>query len=544
MNLPVIYSDDRKSLEGTSPIVILGPNGSGKTRYGLKIAVWNNSENIAALRNIALGKNVPMQALDQASSQLEQQKNQHKSQPWNIASEINNLFSKLMAEDSDSATRFRDSYLTVGGTPETTKLMVLRECWHDLFPGRTLHFGGYTPKVLSEYSHENGPSEYFAQTMSDGERVALYLAGRVLDAKAGIILIDEPEVHFHSRLAIQFWDKLESIRSDCRFVYITHDLTFAMSRDTQDYFIVRAGSIPELVNVGEGIPHDVTQEILSAASLSLFADRLVFCEGTESSYDQKLFRAFFNRRKDSVIPVGSCKEVVKCTTVFRNQAILSGVSAIGIVDRDYWPDEYLNSMPDGIEVLQVHEIESLYCKEGIFKEIAMHLGNSETRAAELYSNFLTVARLKFKDGLLYKQISERFRLRCRAQIDRTLSSLNVEGNESEVKTNHCSATSQENWNISPDKIFDEEKDTVIRALSGSSDEFIRVLPGKTYISDLANQLGFTKVAYADLIEKSLKSLKGDSLFNLGEKIRAILNEQFTANNGLHEDTSPGSSAAD
>ena len=339
MSIPVIYDENRNEIDGNNPLVILGPNGSGKTRYGLKVAGWNTAEIIAALRNIALGQNVAMHSLSHATRELENQKNQYKNSPWNISSEINILFSKLMIEDSASAITFRDNHKMSGVEPDVTKLMIIQKCWHELFPGRTLQFSGYTPKVKSTYSQDNSPAEYFAQSMSDGERVALYLAGRVLDAKAGVILIDEPEVHFHSRLAIQFWDKLESIRPDCRFVYITHDLHFAISRDTKNYFIVRPGIPPELVDVGEGIPSDITQEILSAASLSLFADRIIFCEGTESSYDQKLFRAYFNRRKDSVIPVGSCKEVVKCTTAFRNRTILSGVRAIGIVDRDYWPDE-------------------------------------------------------------------------------------------------------------------------------------------------------------------------------------------------------------
>ena len=40
------------------------------------------------------------------------------------------------------------------------------------------------------------PAEYSAWQMSDGEKAALYLAGRALGADEGaVILVDEPETH-------------------------------------------------------------------------------------------------------------------------------------------------------------------------------------------------------------------------------------------------------------------------------------------------------------------------------------------------------------
>ena len=165
MSIPVQYKNDGTQLEGTSPLIILGPNGSGKTRYGLQISQWNNGENIAALRNIALEKDIPMQALGQATQELQNQKNRRSSRPWQISSEINHLFSKLMAEDSAAAVAFRDNY-SQGAEPEITKLMKLQGSWHSLFPGREIRFGGYSPMVSSEQAAEG--SEYPAQSMSDG----------------------------------------------------------------------------------------------------------------------------------------------------------------------------------------------------------------------------------------------------------------------------------------------------------------------------------------------------------------------------------------
>ena len=520
MNRPLKYDSDGTVLEGSKPVVILGSNGSGKTRFGLQLAVWNNAETIAALRNIALEENIPMQSLAQAEQELTNHKNERRIRPWSISSEINNLFAKLMAEDSAAAIDFRERYRTGTIEPETTKLMRLQKSWQSLFPGRHINFKGYTPKVTSEYVA--GETAYPAQSMSDGERVALYLAGRVLDASPGIIVVDEPEVHFHSRLAIQFWDELERLRPDCRFVYITHDLTFSRSRDTDDYLIVRPGQEPELINTSAGIPSDVAEDILSAASFSIFADRLIFCEGTESSYDQKFLRAWFKGRKNAVIPVGSCREVIKCTAVFRESEILSGVTAIGLIDRDYWPDQFLGSLPDGVTPLPAHEIESLFCIEKLFMAVAMHLGRTEAEASTLYSEFCSESASRFREGLLLKQISERFRARCVDQVNRSLNGLNVEGSETDVRENHCSALSPENWNMVPASIFDEEKATIEGALAAPYQSLLKLLPGKVYLGILAGKLGLDKHAYVDLIVNALRAADNEPLHDLGIKIRAAL----------------------
>jgi hypothetical protein len=91
-----------------------------------------------------------MQSTSQAEQELTNQKRQRKKQPWNISSEINILFAKLMAEDSSAAVAFRDN-LQDGNPPAETKLMKLQNIWQTPFPGRHIDFKGYTPKVTSEY---------------------------------------------------------------------------------------------------------------------------------------------------------------------------------------------------------------------------------------------------------------------------------------------------------------------------------------------------------------------------------------------------------
>ncbi|MGK5093973.1 AAA family ATPase [Deltaproteobacteria bacterium TL4] len=468
-------------------------------------------------------QHIPMQSLGQAQQELQNHKQRHQNQPWQISSEINNLFAKLMAEDSAEAIEFRDHYAD-GRKPETTKLMCLQASWQSLFPGRYIAFQGYTPKVTSEYVA--GEMAYAAQSMSDGERVALYLAGRVLDAGPGIVLIDEPEVHFHSRLAIQFWDELERLRPDCRFIYITHDLPFARSRNADGYVIVRPGVEPQILSVDDCIPSDVIEEILAAASFSIYARRIIFCEGTEASYDQLFLRAWFYDRFDAVIPVGSCGDVVKCVAAFTNTDLINGMSAIGIVDRDYWPDQYLESLPTNITVLLAHEIESLFCVKAVACAIAIHLGKSEAQATILYEEFLNEAVSQFSGALFLKQVSERFRLRCVDQINRSMNALRVTSDEEYVKLNHCEALAPERWNISPMTIFEEERATIMAAINDPKNGLTKMLPGKVYFGSLVRKLGLDKKAYVELLSNSLKSKVGDPLHSLGTKIRCALSSHL------------------
>ena len=525
MAIPIKYNAAQDVHDGGAPLVIIGPNGSGKTRFGLQLAQWNNAETIAALRNIALEENIPMQSLPQAEQELSNHTRNQKRHPWRISSEINNLFAKLMAEDSASAIDFRDSYSN-GAEPDVTKLMRLQQSWERLFPGRRIVFKGYTPKVTSEYAA--GEQAYAAQHMSDGERVALYLAGRVLDAKPGIIVVDEPEVHFHSRLAIQFWDELERLRTDCRFVYITYDLPFAQSRQASGYLVVKPGFDPQITVVEDALSADIAQEILAAASFSIYADTVVFCEGTESSIDQRILRSYYNNRRIAVVPVGSCRDVIKCTEAFASSSIVQGMNAIGIVDRDYWPDAFLDALPPNLHVLPAHEVESLLCHKQIFMAVAKHLGNTTEAGEERYLQFLNEAAAKFTGALRYKQISERFKNRCVDQFNRALNALKVHDTEAATRLNHESELAPDSWADSPKKVMDSEVATIGNAVANPADGLVRLLPGKVYLSTLVVKLGLSKDAYIALIADAISARDPSPLVTLGHELRAAMDDLLPA----------------
>jgi len=64
--------------------------------------------------------------------------------------------------------------------------------------------------------------------------------------------------------------------------------------------------------------------------------------------------------------------------------LIDGVTTIGLIDRDYWPEVFLHSTPSTITVLPVHEIEALLCLKSVFQAVATHLGRTDVDIDVLY----------------------------------------------------------------------------------------------------------------------------------------------------------------
>ena len=511
------------TLEGVDPIVLIGPNGSGKTRFGAAIARSQEAEFIGAVRNISLPDDIPMRPLARSTQELNSQRSELLSRCWTMSNEINHLFSKLLAEDATSATKLRDSM--VAGQElviENTNLMRLKDIWHELFPGREIKFEAYSPKVESRFTSQQ-PIVYPAPQMSDGERVALYLGARVLNAKSGLIVIDEPEVHFHSRLAVRFWNIMQNLRPDLRFVYLTHDLAFALSRQNAQFVIIRRPNLdPEVVPLGEGIPDELAESILAAASFSIFADRIVFCEGDETT-DYSFYTSWFSTPTTVIVPVGGCKDVLGCAKAFHDRTIISGVEAMGVVDRDYWPEAYLATFPSYLKPLPLHELENIYCLPGLFKAIGQHL--SISNIDNLYDEFIAQAKGRFKEELLAKQIVERFKCRCNGGLDTVLNDLQVIADLNAFETQCVNILQPGNWGFNPATIFGEERKLLENALASTEPmQFLTLFPGKVFLPDAARSLGIKPSRYRELVNNALVADDNSDLSALKKSIESVLSE--------------------
>ena len=510
-NLELKVSDKIK-IPGTHPIVIIGPNGAGKTRLGAKLAQSNNAYWIGALRNLEMQTDIPMAAPEQAGNQVKSLSNTLKSSPWTLSNELTWLMAKLLAEDSKSAMEYRNKSLrTPGQTPVETNLIKLTEFWHHNFPHRKIDLFSYRPTAVSDLGTSTNP--YPIAQMGDGERVALYLAAKVFDAPPGLIIIDEPEVHFHSLLAKQYWNGLEKIRSDCRFVYITHDLHFALSRKSAQFMIIYKNESPQLVETE--IPGDIIEQILGAASFSVSARRIVFCEGTRGSdkeeipYDEILYEAWFNDIDTAVIPVGSCDEVIKCVEVFNSNKAIVGANAIGIIDRDYWPDDYFSNLSPNIHVLKVHEVESLLCLPEVFYAVAKYLQIPNDQMLKKYNDFIAKAKNHFKNAIYNKQILERAKRQFELNALALVNNVSTNDDLTKVETDFAMALDPNKWNFKPNELLYDEEAKFKAAIGGKEIDFLRLFPGKSYISHAMQELGIQASRFIEIVTAAL-SLPDDA----------------------------------
>ena len=333
------------------------------------------------------------------------------------------------------------------------------------------------------------------------------------------MVVDEPETHFHSLLAIRLWNALEDARPDIRFVFITHDLTFALSRRQARYVLASPTDGLRPVEIGDDIPSDVAEALLGSASLSFYASRVVFCEGEESSIDGELYNAWFNGQDTVVRPVGNCQMVMRCVQALRTAGIARSLEATGIIDRDYHGQNFVGSLPVGVVALTVHEVESLLCIPAVVTAVAAHTGCSfdleEYRAqlagsvTEEQRHAIAIQRWKARlEPLLAGLVAE---------VSRRSESLDTLIADVPARFNLTS------WPFSPQELLEEERQRVESVLpGGSTEEVLALVPGKQLLPLAARAVGMDRNRYVQLIVKALKALAGDTLEKLGTEVESSL----------------------
>jgi ABC-type cobalamin/Fe3+-siderophores transport system ATPase subunit len=492
-------------VDGEDPIVIIGPNGVGKTRLGVTITQKNSGERVAALRNVEIPE-IPLQRFAQASQQVKNALAEVLSQHWRQSFELQNLMSEILAEDRELAVKYRDereksSGLKLDEKLTNTRLRRIVSVWNRHFPGRIINID-YEPKVR-RIKKDGSVAEYSIAQMSEGERTALYLTARVVSCQSTMMVVDEPETFFHPLLARNLWNDLETEAPKIRFVYITHDIPFALSRKGARFAIARSEDAAELLPPTSSIPNDVIADVLGAASFAISASRLIFCEGTSDSLDIPILSAWHNCPKTAVVPVGGCNAVRECVSVFRGGQVTGGVDAFGYVDRDGWPDAQLAADPH-VKAHAVSEIEGLFCLEPVFKALAKYNGSDETQANGQFNAFMAEARGAFKDITYNKEILARAKLRVETEQKAMLNPLKPDHNSATMRAAFASAQPPGGWPAYLTTVFSEEEARLSGSLGGNPLVFVRDFPAKSYVSTAAKHLGFVKEKMIEVFCKALR----------------------------------------
>lgn len=393
LSIPRSNSSQKLAFES---LVVVGANGSGKSRLGVKIEeIFPNSHRIGAQRSLVFKDEIEVKSIiaaemlhrfgnysQQKHWDEEQNRNYSMNQKMNtrwgsrptshLLDDFDHILSVLVAHENAANLKFKREYQK-GARPEqypASKLDRVIHIWNRVMVHRDVEI--FDNRV---YARDSDEKRFNGIEMSDGERVAFYLIAQSICAPANaLLIIDEPEIHLHRSVQFRLWDAIEAERSDCSYVYITHDLEFAASRSRAKLIWVKKfdGDKWDWEEViGENcFPTQLTLEILGSRK------PILFVEGTHDSIDTQLYKRIYPGFH--VMPREGCLKVIESTRALRRGNGLYAIEAFGIIDRDYRAEPYIESLKrDFVYTTPVAEAENAICLPFIVKAAANHLHRDE-----------------------------------------------------------------------------------------------------------------------------------------------------------------------
>lgn len=380
---------DEIVLREVTSIVVIGGNGSGKTRFGSRLEENYSIEvhRISAQKSLSMPSEVSPKSKEKAEQEF-WYGGIHDNKDWlktigkknyrwgnNLNTFLLNDYEKLMVllhtEEYEESLKYKEGLIE----KPVTKLDRIQKIWEETLPHRKII---KRAGIIETYPKDKPEDSYNASEMSDGERVIFYLIGEVVCAKpASLLIIDEPEMHIHKSITKKLWDAIEKERPDCTFIYLTHDIDFAVSRQnaTRIWSKSYEGNQIwdyEILDKESPIPEQVYLEILGSRN------PILFIEGDNSSIDFKIFEQVFPEYTTK--PLGSCSKVFEATKSFNELNTFHHIESFGLIDRDRRTDEEIEYIrASGIWICKLAEVENLLLIENVVKTVAesMHKNPDE-----------------------------------------------------------------------------------------------------------------------------------------------------------------------
>ena len=364
-------------------IVMIGANGSGKSTFArtLKGKIDNNITIIPAQHLLVVNKFDTIQIKENMIEKVNQYQQKNKlGSDDNIvnllSSDFEELIKALLIEKSEVSLKYYDT-----DKKEKSVLNKVIDIWNELLKHRKI----INPTCYSLQVETLDKKIYDFNLLSDGEKAIFYYIAHVLLAKReSYIIIDEPENHINLSICSRLWNRLETERQDCKFIYLTHNIDFAISRSDSTLiwnqeFIPPSNWKFEIIENNFNLPDKLLMELLGSRN------NIIFCEGDDkTSYDCKLYTILFPEY--TVIPVGGHLNVINyCKAYNSNNQILEN-KAIGIIDGDCHEEVQINKWKkDGIYTLKINEIENLLCDDLILEKVKIRFALEDNQIEKFKS---------------------------------------------------------------------------------------------------------------------------------------------------------------
>jgi len=505
-------------------LVLVGANGSGKTRFGAYIEEYNSGNyhihRISAQKSLTLPNSVKPSNLENAKNNLYYGRSDgnyqiiHKKiSRWNknlVTTQLNDyekliilLFAKENVRNSEYVNKSRKSTDKVD-IPESYIDQIIN-IWPKIMPQREIRFDD--GKILVK---DIESEEYNGQEMSDGERVALYLIGQcICTPKDAIIIIDEPEIHLHKSIIDRLWNNIEFISPNKKFIYITHNIDFATSRKDAKIIWLKGYKHEnrwdyEYIESDNELPDNLKLEVLGSRK------DVIFVEGEKGSLDYTIYQLVY---KDyHIIPRGGGDQVIEATKGMNNNSSLHHLKAYGIVDSDYKEAEEKKNLKNiNVECLEVAEIENLICRKEIIKVIADHLGYIYNEILKKVIDFII-------EGL-NKELELQITNKTEKIIEYKLGAYSKTSNNKQGLKNALTNTTS---NIDIDAIYNNVEIEFRNAMETRNfDKLLLIYNRKSLVKRIGMFMGLKDKEYELLVVRLLKSDKKEDLI---DALKTILPE--------------------
>ena len=372
-------------------VVLVGANGSGKSTYvdQLRNSILNNLIVIPAQKLLIFKsdsfrrQSITLQKYRSSLNEGTAKYNQNNTNSINFDEKIVEpstfLITYLVKEYAGVATDQRRNALTAEfQTPIWDQLEAI---WKNIIPDITFHLDA-NDRIISALKDGN---KYSINRLSDGEKCILFYIGNVLLApENSYIVVDEPETFLNPSIYNKLWDLLIKERSDCQFIFTSHNMEFINARVNTTIVWCKKFTPPDafeflILDDKIDFPTDLLTELVGSRK------KILFCEGGYNGYDYKIYSQLFSD-DFTIKPVDGHRNIINYTESFNNLHETIGNSAIGIIDNDGMSSEKIQKLKSkNVFVLPYNEIEMLLFDEKIIIDTLSSMFGKEK------------AKTKFKD---------------------------------------------------------------------------------------------------------------------------------------------------
>ncbi len=369
-------------------IVICGSNGSGKSTFAsfLKNSYLSNlivlpAQKFLYYNDVQNNQNKTLKDVEDEQqtdfTNIVRNDNGQQIRPGGIESvnyevfrDLTNRFTMTITSIVNNHTQALIDWDSVGSDTNPapkTFFKKAKELWKHIFPKLSL-IPDSSSRILKIKNMENG-QKYSVNSLSDGEKSCLYyIASIVIAPENSFIVVDEPETYMNPAIYNKLWDMLINARSDCQFIFISHNKDFIASRSNatvlwiKSFFGLDSWDLQEIQSQ-KNIPIELLIALVGSSK------DVLFCEGEASSWDNKVYSQLFIENK-TVIPAGGHDQVIQYTQSVNSLSSKLNIKAVGIVDGDGKDNVEIKKLKEkNVFVMPFNEIEMLF----LSKEVVLNV---------------------------------------------------------------------------------------------------------------------------------------------------------------------------